>query len=134
MYCIRCGKQLADGTKYCIYCGAPTAAPKKDEHVSTEDDFTIAVPKGYVQSDASGMDATQHISFGKDFVPDPAEEYMPEGLQDEIGQVIDEELGEREQAEHEYTRAVSREDLARAMEQARLTTRLGMTCLWISLI
>lgn len=119
MYCIRCGKQLADGTKYCIYCGAPTAAPKKDEHVSTEDDFTIAVPKGYVQSDASGMDATQHISFGKDFVPDPAEEYMPEGLQDEIGQVIDEELGEREQAEHEYTRAVSREDLARAMEQAR---------------
>lgn len=119
MYCIRCGKQLADGTKYCIYCGAPTAAPKKDEHVSTEDDFTIAVPKGYVQSDASGIDATQHISFGKDFVPDPAEEYMPEGLQDEIGQVIDEELGEREQAEHEYTRAVSREDLARAMEQAR---------------
>lgn len=119
MYCIRCGKQLADGTKYCIYCGAPTAAPKKDEHVSTEDDFTIAVPKGYVQSDASGMDATQRISFGKDFVPDPAEEYMPEGLQDEIGQVIDEELGEREQAEHEYTRAVSREDLARAMEQAR---------------
>ena len=119
MYCIRCGKQLANGTKYCIYCGAPTAAPKKDEHVSTEDDFTIAVPKGYVQSDASGMDATQHISFGKDFVPDPAEEYMPEGLQDEIGQVIDEELGEREQAEHEYTRAVSREDLARAMEQAR---------------
>ena len=119
MYCIRCGKQLADGTKYCIYCGAPTAAPKKAEHVSTEDDFTIAVPKGYVQSDASGMDATQHISFGKDFVPDPAEEYMPEGLQDEIGQVIDEELGEREQAEHEYTRAVSREDLARAMEQAR---------------
>ena len=119
MYCIRCGKQLADGTKYCIYCGAPTAAPKKDEHVSTEDDFTIAVPKGYVQSDASGMDATQHISFGKDFVPDPAEEYMPEGLQDEIGQVIDEELGEREQAEHEYTRAVSREDLARAVEQAR---------------
>lgn len=119
MYCIRCGKQLADGTKYCIYCGAPTAAPKKDEHVSTEDDFTIAVPKGYVQSDASGMDATQHISFGKDFVPDPAEEYMPEGLQDEIGQVIDEELGEREQAEHEYTRAVSREDFARAMEQAR---------------
>ena len=119
MYCIRCGKQLADGTKYCIYCGAPTAAPKKDEHVSTEDDFTIAVPKGYVQSDASGMDATQHISFGKDFVPDPAEEYMPEGLQDEIGQVSDEELGEREQAEHEYTRAVSREDLARAMEQAR---------------
>lgn len=119
MYCIRCGKQLADGTKYCIYCGAPTAAPKKDEHISTEDDFTIAVPKGYVQSDASGMDATQHISFGKDFVPDPAEEYMPEGLQDEIGQVIDEELGEREQAEHEYTRAVSREDLARAMEQAR---------------
>ena len=119
MYCIRCGKQLADGTKYCIYCGAPTAAPKKDEHVSTEDDFTIAVPKGYVQSDASGMNATQHISFGKDFVPDSAEEYMPEGLQDEIGQVIDEELGEREQAEHEYTRAVSREDLARAMEQAR---------------
>ena len=117
MYCIRCGKQLADGTKYCIYCGAPTAAPKKDEHVSTEDDFTIAVPKGYVQSDASGMDATQHISFGKDFVPDPAEEYMPEGLQDEISQVIDEELGEREQAEHEYTRAVSREDLTRAMEQ-----------------
>lgn len=117
MYCIRCGKQLADGTKYCIYCGAPTAAPKKDEHVSTEDDFTIAVPKGYVQSDASGMDATQHISFGKDFVPDPAEEYMPEGLQDEISQVIDEELGEREQAEHEYTRAVSQEDLARAMEQ-----------------
>lgn len=76
MYCIRCGKQLADGTKYCIYCGAPTAVPKKPKEVSLEDDFTIAVPKGYVQSDASGMDATQHISFGQDFLPDPAEEYI----------------------------------------------------------
>lgn len=98
MYCIRCGKQLADGTKYCIYCGAPTAVPKKPEEVSPEDDFTIAVPKDYVQSDASGMDATQHISFGQDFVPDPAEEYIPKGLQDEISQVIDEEWKEREQA------------------------------------
>ena len=98
MYCIRCGKQLADGTKYCIYCGAPTAVPKKPKEVSPEDDFTIAVPKDYVQSDASGMDATQHISFGRDFMPDPAEEYIPKGLQDEISQVIDEEWGEREQA------------------------------------
>ena len=98
MYCIRCGKQLADGTKYCIYCGAPTAVPEKPKEVSPEDDFTIAVPKDYVQSDASGMDATQHISFGQDFMPDPAEEYMPKGLQDEISQVIDEEWGEREQA------------------------------------
>lgn len=114
MYCIRCGKQLADGTKYCIYCGAPTAVPKKPEETSPEDDFTIAVPKDYVQSDAGGMDATQHISFGQDFVPDPAEEYIPEGLQDEISQVIDEELGEREQ---EYTRAVAREDIAKAMRE-----------------
>uniref|UniRef100_UPI003D7D6533 zinc ribbon domain-containing protein n=1 Tax=Butyricicoccus sp. TaxID=2049021 RepID=UPI003D7D6533 len=98
MYCIRCGKQLADGTKYCIYCGAPTAVPEKPKEVSPEDDFTIAVPKDYVQSDASGMDATQHISFGQDFMPDPAEEYMPKGLQDEISQVIDEEWGERKQA------------------------------------
>lgn len=114
MYCIRCGKQLADGTKYCIYCGAPTAIPKKPEETSPEDDFTIAVPKDYVQRDAGGMDATQHISFGQDFVPDPAEEYIPEGLQDEISQVIDEELGEREQ---EYTRAVAREDIAQAMRE-----------------
>ena len=111
MYCIRCGKQLADGTKYCIYCGAPTAVPKKPKEVSPEDDFTIAVPKDYVQSDASGMDATQHISFGRDFVPDPAEEYIPKGLQDEISQVIDEEWGEREQAAQTAAHEEKTEDI-----------------------
>ena len=111
MYCIRCGKQLADGTKYCIYCGAPTAVPKKPKEVSPEDDFTIAVPKDYVQSDASGMDATQHISFGRDFVPDPAEEYIPKGLQDEISQVIDEEWGEREQAAQTAAHEEKTEDM-----------------------
>lgn len=111
MYCIRCGKQLADGTKYCIYCGAPTAVPKKPKEVSPEDDFTIAVPKDYVQSDASGMDATQHISFGRDFLPDPAEEYIPKGLQDEINQVIDEEWGEREQAAQTAAHEEKTEDI-----------------------
>ncbi len=111
MYCIRCGKQLADGTKYCIYCGAPTAVPKKPKEVSPEDDFTIAVPKDYVQSDASGMDATQHISFGQDFLPDPAEEYIPKGLQDEISQVIDEEWGEREQAAQTAAHEEKTEDI-----------------------
>lgn len=111
MYCIRCGKQLADGTKYCIYCGAPTAVPKKPKEVSPEDDFTIAVPKGYVQSDASGMDATQHISFGQDLLPDPAEEYIPRGLQDEISQVIDEEWGEREQAAQTAAHEEKTEDI-----------------------
>ncbi len=111
MYCIRCGKQLADGTKYCIYCGAPTTVPKKPKEVSPEDDFTIAVPKDYVQSDASGMDATQHISFGRDFVPDPAEEYIPKGLQDEISQVIDEEWGEREQAAQTAAHEEKTEDM-----------------------
>ena len=111
MYCIRCGKQLADGTKYCIYCGAPTAVPKKPKEVSPEDDFTIAVPKDYVQSDASGMDATQHISFGRDFMPDPAEEYIPKGLQDEINQVIDEEWGEREQAAQTAAHEEKTEDI-----------------------
>ncbi len=111
MYCIRCGKQLADGTKYCIYCGAPTAVPKKPKEVSPEDDFTIAVPKDYVQSDASGMDATQHISFGRDFMPDPAEEYIPKGLQDEINQVIDEEWGEREQAAQTAAHEEKTEDM-----------------------
>ncbi len=111
MYCIRCGKQLADGTKYCIYCGAPTAVPKKPKEVSPEDDFTIAVPKDYVQSDASGMDATQHISFGRDFMPDPAEEYIPKGLQDEINQVIDEEWGERGQAAQTAVHEEKAEDM-----------------------
>ncbi len=111
MYCIRCGKQLADGTKYCIYCGAPTAVPKKPKEVSPEDDFTIAVPKDYVQSDASGMDATQHISFGQDLLPDPAEEYIPKGLQDEISQVIDEEWGEREQAAQTAAHEEKTEDI-----------------------
>ena len=111
MYCIRCGKQLADGTKYCIYCGAPTAVPKKPKEVSPEDDFTIAVPKDYVQSDASGMDATQHISFGRDFMPDPAEEYIPKGLQDEINQVIDEEWGERGQAAQTVAHEEKSEDM-----------------------
>ena len=111
MYCIRCGKQLADGTKYCIYCGAPTAVPKKPKEVSPEDDFTIAVPKDYVQSDASGMDATQHISFGRDFMPDPAEEYIPKGLQDEINQVIDEEWGERGQAAQTAVHEEKSEDM-----------------------
>lgn len=120
MYCIRCGKQLADGTKYCIYCGAPTAVPKKPKEVSPEDDFTIAVPKDYVQSDASGMDATQHISFGQDFVPDPAEEYIPKGLQDEISQVIDEEWGEREKEEQEYTRVLAQKPQEEAEDDSEL--------------
>ena len=31
MYCSQCGKQVADGTKYCIYCGAPLHNTREDE-------------------------------------------------------------------------------------------------------
>ena len=64
MYCIRCGKQIAEGTKYCIYCGAPTenASANKPQ----VDDITI--PADFFLKQASvdmdgilSSDDTEHI-------------------------------------------------------------------------
>lgn len=99
MYCIRCGKQISDGVKYCMYCGAPTEEGKKAQAKTAmdttsiptdffsrrmqekEDDFTIAIPRDFIQKPTSN-----------DRGPDPA-------------------------GEIDYTQMVSREDIARAMKE-----------------
>lgn len=99
MYCIRCGKQISDGVKYCMFCGAPTAEGKKAQarpepdtaSIPTDffsrrmqeeqDDFTIAIPGDFIQKPSSG--STE---------PDPA-------------------------GEMEYTQMVSRQEIAQAMQE-----------------
>ena len=99
MYCIRCGKQIGDGVKYCMFCGAPTeegrkaqARPEPDtasiptdffsrRMQEEQDDFTIAIPQDFIQKPAP-----DHRE------PDPA-------------------------GEMEYTQMVSRQEIAEAMQE-----------------
>lgn len=99
MYCIRCGKQINDGVKYCIFCGAPTEEGKKAQarpepdttSIPTDffsrrmqeeqDDFTIAIPGDFIQKPPAQQTE-----------PDPA-------------------------GEMEYTQMVSHQDIADAMRK-----------------
>lgn len=51
MYCRRCGKQLPDGTQFCVYCGTPVtpeqdAAPGKVKQPRRTGGKKAAVPAG----------------------------------------------------------------------------------------
>lgn len=166
MYCIRCGKQIKDGVKYCMYCGSPTAEGRKEQvnpgqntasiptdffsrrmKAEQEDDFTIAIPKDFIQntSDASGqtpdlageMEYTRMISR-RDIQNAIAEtqeitgEVIPDGLQDDIGQAIVEktaaqsdngEAASQAEAEaqgienEEYTHMISKDHIYAALAE-----------------
>lgn len=124
MYCIRCGKQISDGVKYCMFCGAPTAEGRKAQarpepdtaSIPTDffsrrmqeeqDDFTIAIPGDFIQKPSSGstepdpageMEYTQMVSrqeIEEAMQELPEEESMPEGLQEELADAIAAKLSE----------------------------------------
>ncbi len=123
MYCIRCGNQLKDGTKYCIFCGTPTAAVKKERPRPTaddassipedffsrrlsqeEEDFTIRIPNGYVKEEAAAQTAEQ-----TDYT------LTRETVREEIREVMEEQAADAAGSE-EYTRAVSKDEIRSAQK------------------
>lgn len=124
MYCIRCGNQLKDGTKYCIFCGTPTAAVKKERPRPTaddassipedffsrrlsqeEEDFTIHIPNGYIKEGAPAQTAEQtDYTLTRDTVREEIREVMEEQAADAAGS-------------EEYTRAVSKDEIRSAHKE-----------------
>ncbi|MCD8355177.1 MAG: zinc ribbon domain-containing protein [Clostridia bacterium] len=160
MYCIRCGKQIKDGVKYCMYCGSPTAEGRKAQanpqqntasiptdffsrrmKAEPEDDFTIAIPKDFIQntSEASAqmpdpageieytrMISRQDIQNAIEETQEITGELIPDGLQDDIQKAIVEkiaaqgtsEVPEAQEIENkEYTRVVSKDNIDAALAE-----------------
>lgn len=44
MFCTNCGKQLPDGTRFCIYCGTPTAGTADPQIPVQEEAVNVAAP------------------------------------------------------------------------------------------
>ena len=95
MYCIRCGKKLEDGVKYCTRCGAPiqnytsARADAPAGQGQQEDDFTIRIPPDYIQAEAA-----QHIQ-----------------------QVMEQAAAPEEPGDDGFTRAMAREEIVEAMKE-----------------
>ena len=129
MYCIRCGKQLEDGTQYCIYCGAPTVAAKKERPQPADDDISIPVDffSSHMMADSDTDDFT--IRIPNDFVKiDDAMRQVRAEEADETRRIPQDELREaiaeqREQpdaaGEADYTRMISKDDLREAIAEQR---------------
>ena len=125
MYCIRCGSQLKDGTKYCIFCGAPTAAVKKERPRSTEDDtvsipvdffssrmvqdgdddFTIAIPDDFIRTDAAPQTEQPDGMGDMDFTRMVAQADIREAMQ-----------AQPDSVDMETTRTVAKEHIREAMQ------------------
>ena len=125
MYCIRCGSQLKDGTKYCIFCGAPTAAVKKERPRSTEDDtvsipvdffssrmvqdgdddFTIAIPDDFIRTDAAPQTEQPDGMGDMDFTRMVAQADIREAMQ-----------AQPDSVDMETTRTVAKEHIREATQ------------------
>ncbi|MDO4173630.1 MAG: zinc-ribbon domain-containing protein [Eubacteriales bacterium] len=101
MYCIRCGKQLQDGVKYCMFCGSPTAEGKKAQPVEEQD--TASIPMDFFSSRMNvGQEDAFDITIPADFIPSaptqPAEDFSVAVPQEQEPQDIEDEA---------YTRMIS---------------------------
>lgn len=127
MYCIRCGKELEDGTKFCIFCGTPTVEAKEEQPRPAEDD-TVSIPIDFFSSRMAQNDSDDFaIAIPEDFIPaDTApQEQKPDEIED-IGftrMLAKEDIlaAMREQVDEagdmDYTRAVAKEDIRAAIQQ-----------------
>ena len=116
MYCIRCGKQIEDGSNYCMYCGAHTE--QADRSVSAEessdrmDDFEIKIPDDFMTRKAE-PDDVEDLTYTRpvnrqdilDAMAYNKEEAVPEPAAAEPDDVED----------LTYTRPVNRQDILDAM-------------------
>ena len=91
MYCIRCGKKLEDGTKYCTRCGAPTR-----------------VNRGTDAAPAAEQDLEQTVLI-------PQDEMQAEAAQS-IQQVMEQAAAPSAAVEEGFTRAMAREKIIEAMQ------------------
>ena len=120
MYCIRCGNQLEDGTKYCIFCGAPTAAVKKERPRPAADD-DVSIPEDFFSIRMAPEQAMEE-TVRADEQPDEIEdiEYTRAIARDDIRAAIEAQAAQGEQPDEagdaDFTRAVAREDIRAAIE------------------
>ncbi|HIV68323.1 MAG TPA: zinc-ribbon domain-containing protein [Candidatus Butyricicoccus stercorigallinarum] len=122
MYCIRCGNQLEDGTKYCIFCGAPTAAVKKERPRPAADD-DVSIPEDFFSIRMAPEQAMEE-TVRADEQPDEIEdiEYTRAIARDDIRAAIEAQAAQGEQPDEagdaDFTRAIAREDIRAAMREA----------------
>ena len=123
MYCIRCGKQIEDGSNYCMYCGArieqtdhtDSDLKKEDRPVSAEDssnrvdDFEIRLPDDFMTrkaepDEAESLDYTRPVNRQDilDAIAYQKEEPQTAPQPDEAESL-------------DYTRPVNRQDILDAM-------------------
>ena len=120
MFCIRCGNQLEDGTKYCIFCGAPTAAVKKERPRPAADD-DVSIPEDFFSIRMAPEQAIEE-TVRADEQPDEIEdiEYTRAVAREDIRAAIEAQAAQGEQPDEagdaDFTRAVAREDIRAAIE------------------
>ncbi len=124
MYCIRCGKKLDDGMKYCTRCGAPVREQRRDNTNSApeqgwqEDDFTIRIPQDYIQAETAAE--IRHM-MDQDSAPDEADEdsVTRAMAREEIREVMVRAEAQPDEADEDsVTRAMVSEEIREVMDEA----------------
>lgn len=57
MYCLNCGKEIPDVSKFCVYCGTPTAAEANKTEVQADEILNGGETAGETAETASGANA-----------------------------------------------------------------------------
>lgn len=83
MYCSQCGKQVSDGTKYCIYCGAPLHNTREDEK-NGGDTASAEVPVHNMQKEEQAESVkTEHVKEEPEPIRTEQEKPGPEPIRTE---------------------------------------------------
>lgn len=118
MYCIRCGRQLQDGVKYCIFCGSPTAEERKAQSVKKQD--TASIPMDFFSSRINPeQEDLFDITIPEDFIQDTPEKQAQQPDAVKIPAVGAEDIQTPQGIEDDaYTRMISKEELQAARTAA----------------
>lgn len=114
MYCIRCGRQLQDGVKYCIFCGSPTAEGRKAQSAKKQD--TASIPMDFFSSRINPeQEDTFDIAIPEDFIQSAPEKQAQQPDATEIPAMeLDDAQTPQDIEDEAYTRMISREELQAA--------------------
>ena len=63
MYCTKCGKEISDSTKFCMYCGAPVGNGTSPQPETTTTSYNLGVSSEYQNKLRMFIEGSHRFTF-----------------------------------------------------------------------